>query len=97
MTTSSSAGNPNAESEHGLAGDMGVSSERTGPFEDVEGTGTSGSAQGRTDGASETHPGQVEPSTEEHHQVQDVEENTAELPPHEHVRAVNPHPHRDEP
>ena len=96
MTTPSSAGNPNAESEHGLAGDMGVSSERTGPFEDVEGTGTSGSAQGRTDGATETHPGQVEPSTEEHHQVQEVEENSAELRSHEEIRAANPHPHRDE-
>ncbi|CAN5239407.1 hypothetical protein BH18ACT9_BH18ACT9_08690 [soil metagenome] len=49
-------GNPNAESEHGLAGDLGLSSERQGPFEGIEGTGTLASAQGRTDGASPTHP-----------------------------------------
>lgn len=89
------AGNPSAESEEGLAGDLGVSSERTGPFGGVEGTGTVGSAQGRTNGASETHPGQVEPSAEEHRQVQEVEENTAEPPSHGHVRAANPHPRRD--
>jgi hypothetical protein len=94
--SSSRAGNPNAESEHGLEGGMGVSSERTGPYAGVEDTGTVGSAKGRTDGASETHPGEVEPSTEEHRQVQEVEENSAELPSHEHIRAANPHPHRDE-
>jgi hypothetical protein len=93
---SSKAGNPNAESEHGLEGDLGVSSERTGPFEGVEGTGTVGSAKGHTDGDVETHPDQVEPSTEEHRQVQEVEENTAELPSHEHIREANPHPQRDD-
>jgi hypothetical protein len=93
---SSKVANPNAESEHGLEGDMGVSSERTGPYDGVEDTGTVGSAKGRTDGASETHPGQVEPSTEEHRQVQEVEENAAELPSHEHVRAANPHPRRED-
>lgn len=93
---SSRDGNPNADSEHGLEGDMGVSSERTGPFEGVEGTGTVGSAKGRTDGEVETHPGQVEPSAEEHRQVQEVEENTAELPSHEQIREANPHPRRDD-
>jgi hypothetical protein len=93
---STKAGNPNAESEHGLEGDLGVSSERTGPFEGIEGTGTVGSAKGHTDGDVETHPGQGEPSTEEHRQVQEVEENTAEVPSHEHVREANPHPTRDE-
>ena len=34
----------------GLEGDMGLSSERTDGFEGVEGTGTSASARGRTDG-----------------------------------------------
>ena len=96
MSTPGQMGNPSGESDEGLSGDLGVSSERTGPFEGVEGTGTSGSAQGRTDGATETHPGQVEPSTEEHHQVQEVEENSAELRSHEEIRAANPHPHRDE-
>ena len=49
-------GNPNGESDQGLAGDLGISSERTGPFEGIEGTGTSASAQGRTDGDSPTYP-----------------------------------------
>ena len=94
--SSSRVGNPSAESERGLEGDMGVSSERTGPYDGVEDTGTVGSAKGRTDGASETHPGEVEPSTEEHRQVQEIEENSAELRSHEHVRAANPHPRRDD-
>lgn len=88
------AGNPNAEGEQGLAGDMGVSSERTGPFEpdSVEGTGTPASAQGRTDGAEEP----VADTVVEHRQVQEVEDNTATLRPHEDIRAANPHPHRDD-
>lgn len=49
-------GNPSAESEAGLAGDLGISSERTGPFAGVEGTGTVGSARARTDGDTPTHP-----------------------------------------
>jgi hypothetical protein len=91
------AANPNAESEAGLAGDLGVSSERTGPFDPgtIEGTGTVGTARGSTDGEVETHPGEVVPSTEVHRQVQDVEENTATLPPHEHIRQTHPHPHSD--
>ncbi len=43
---------PNADSAEGLAGDMGVSSERRGPFEGIEGTGTLSSAQETTDGES---------------------------------------------
>jgi hypothetical protein len=92
------AANPNAESAHGLAGDMGISSERTHPFgsDSIEGTGTVGSARGHTDGEVETHPGQVEPSDEVHRQEQDVEENTASLPSHDHIREANPRPTRDE-
>jgi hypothetical protein len=41
---------PNAGGPEGLAGDLGLSSERTGGFEGVEGTGSSASAQGHTDG-----------------------------------------------
>ncbi len=41
---------PNASSAEGLAGDMGLSSEREGPFEDIEGTGSLASAQHSTDG-----------------------------------------------
>lgn len=52
------AGNPNASSSSGLEGDMGISSERTGPADetgtgglgDLEGTGTVGSARSRTHG-----------------------------------------------
>ncbi len=96
MSTPGQMANPSGESDEGLSGDLGVSSERTGPFEGVEGTGTSGSAQGRTDGDAETHPGQARPSSEVHRQEQEVEENTAEVPSHDDVRAANPHPRRDE-
>ena len=41
---------PNADSVDGLAGDMGLSSERRGPFEGIEGTGSLASAQETTDG-----------------------------------------------
>jgi len=43
---------PNAGGAEGLAGDMGVSSERRGPFEGIEGTGSLASAQHSTDGES---------------------------------------------
>jgi len=45
---------PNASGPEALAGDMGVSSERPGRFEGIEGTGTLASAQGSTDGQSPT-------------------------------------------
>ena len=41
---------PNASGPEGLSGDMGISSERTGGFEGVEGTGSAASTQGSTDG-----------------------------------------------
>lgn len=41
---------PNAGGPEGLSGDMGVSSERSGPFEGIEGTGSLASAQHSTDG-----------------------------------------------
>ena len=47
---------PNASGPESLAGDMGISSERTGPFEGIEGTGTLVSSQGRTDGESPVGP-----------------------------------------
>lgn len=40
----------NAAGPEGLAGDMGLSSERAGPFEGIEGTGSLASAQAATDG-----------------------------------------------
>ncbi len=45
---------PNAAGPDGLAGDMGLSSERHGPFEGIEGTGSLSSAQHATDGESVT-------------------------------------------
>ena len=43
---------PNAGGPAGLAGDMGLSSERQGPFEGIEGTGSLASVQHNTDGES---------------------------------------------
>jgi hypothetical protein len=58
--------NPNASGPQGLKGDMGISSERTGPFgseepadQGVEGTGSHGSAAEKTEGTMSTerqHP-----------------------------------------
>jgi hypothetical protein len=45
---------PNASGPAGLAGDMGLSSERQGPFEGIEATGSTASAQETTDGESPT-------------------------------------------
>lgn len=45
---------PNASGPQGLAGEMGVSSEREGPFDGIEGTGSQESALGTTDGESPT-------------------------------------------
>ena len=45
---------PNAGGPEGLAGDMGVSSEREGPFDGIEGMGSQVSAQGVTEGESPT-------------------------------------------
>ena len=41
---------PSSGGPEALEGDMGLSSERTGPFDGIEGTGTVGSAKGSTDG-----------------------------------------------
>lgn len=57
--------NPNAASSAGLAGDLGLSSERTGPADetgddglgDIQGTGTVGSARSRTHGTVPTTGG----------------------------------------
>jgi hypothetical protein len=45
---------PNAGGPEGLAGDLGLSSERTDGFEGVEGTGSLASTQGHTEGESPT-------------------------------------------
>ena len=43
---------PSAGGPEGLAGDLGISSERQGPYEGIEGTGSLVSAQSATDGES---------------------------------------------
>jgi hypothetical protein len=55
--------NPNSGGPEGLAGDLGISSERTVPEDPdaafgVEGTGTKGTAQDRSDGQVDTSPGE---------------------------------------
>ncbi len=56
---------PNGAGVHGLQGDMGISSERTGPVgasplnEGLEGTGSHGSAARDTVGVQDTAPGEV--------------------------------------
>ena len=67
-------GNPSGESEAGLDGDLGISSERTDPAGGIEGTGTVASAQGRTDGDSPTYPeGAPEEIEPQHRQDQERE------------------------
>ena len=85
------ARNPNAGTSAGLEGDMGISSERTGPADetgtdglgdlnDFEGTGTVGSARSSTHGSVPTARGGV-PGAE----TEDTagESNTAEVASHE--------------
>jgi hypothetical protein len=79
------ASNPNAASSAGLAGDMGVSSEWTGPADETgtEGTGTVGTAVGRTHGTKPTTGGTAHSDLSE-------EENTAEVPGHDTDLDTNP-------
>jgi hypothetical protein len=103
------AGNPNAATSAGLEGDMGLSSERTGPadetgtgglgeLDDLEGTGTVGSARRRTHGTVPTSGGPDLPSAPGRDPEADLaahpddkesprrtvgESNTAEVPSHE--------------
>jgi hypothetical protein len=70
------AANPNASSSGGLEGDLGLSSERTGPadetgtgglgdLEGIEGTGTVGSARRSTHGSKQTTGGPDLPGSNE--------------------------------
>ena len=81
------AANPNAASSAGLEGDMGLSSERTGPadetgtgglgeLDELEGTGTVGSARSSTHGSAPTTGGPELPKSDE-------SENPAGVPAHE--------------
>ena len=51
--------NPSGAGPRGLEGDLGISSERTGPSEGIEGTGSHGSAAHGTDGVMDTTLGEV--------------------------------------
>ena len=88
-------GNPSGESEHGLAGDLGTSSEWEGPFTGVEGTGTSASAQGRTDGDSPPRPDEAgrahagDPAAEADSDPVDSD-NPADVPSHDSDPTRNP-------
>jgi hypothetical protein len=56
---------PSAAGPEALTGEMGLSSERSGPFEGIEGTGSQASSQWTTDGESPTvrvEHADVEPS-----------------------------------
>ena len=76
--------NPNAATSAGLEGDLGLSSERTGPADEtgseglggIEGTGTVGTARTRTHGTNQTTGGPDLPESDE-------SENPAEVPSHE--------------
>jgi hypothetical protein len=54
---------PNASGPEGLAGDMGISSERAGGFEGVEGTGSAASTRTRRCRTSPTRPARSPTST----------------------------------
>lgn len=79
------AGNPNAASSAGLEGDMGISSERTGPADETGtaglgdlDTGTVGTAKGRTHGSTPT----TRPAHDVEEQSTDVEEHPDDVPSH---------------
>lgn len=84
------ASNPNSTGPEGAGGAMGVSSERTGPEGDdprgmgepgtVEGTGTVGTARGRTDGVGDVTPGPWDAVDVSEREVGDDERPDEELP-----------------
>ena len=89
------ASNPNSAGPQGLAGGMGVSSERTGPAgpdhrgTDISGTGSKGGSTGRTDGGIDTSPGRwdaVDVSQEQMYPDRDADrastDSTEEFPGH---------------
>ena len=79
------AANPNAASSAGLEGDMGISSERTGPADETGTAGlgdldtvTVGTAKGRTHGSTPT----TRPAHDVEEQSTDVEERPDDVPSH---------------
>lgn len=76
-----------------LSGEMGVSSERVDPEGGVQDTGTTGPTQGRTSGATPTHPDEEIPTpntTTPGMPEDELEENPAEVPPHPFDTTRNP-------
>jgi hypothetical protein len=79
--------NPNASGPEGLRGDMGVSSERTGPDSESakrnpeEGTGTKGSAVAETHGTKDTSPAAAGGPGMDDDQQRATDEWRDELPP----------------
>lgn len=84
---------PNAASSSGLAGDMGISSERTGPADET-GTGglgdlddlavrAAGTSRDSTHGTLDTGPGAAGGSDDPAQSVGGDEDNPGEVPPHE--------------
>lgn len=93
LATDVTDSDPNAASSSGLAGDMGISSERTGPADET-GTGglgdlddlatrAAGTSRESTHGTLDTSPGTDRGSDDPAQSVGGVEENTADVPPHE--------------
>jgi len=92
--------NPNAAGPHGLRGDMGVSSERTGPLdgsvqptgEDVQGTGSRGTAAANTEGTVSTSGADetVRQQPQDPADGPESESNTAEAPSHDFDPSRNP-------
>jgi hypothetical protein len=85
--------NPGSAGPERLAGDMGLSSERT-EFDGIESTGTVGTAKGNTDGTQPTEPDTpARPHPQDPAEGADdpeVEENTAEVPSQQFDPSENP-------
>lgn len=68
---------PNAAGPQGLTGDMGLSSERAEDFEGIEGTGSSASTRGHTDGETPTTRAKVGEAGTEDGEVPDKPDETS--------------------
>lgn len=87
------AGNPNAASSAGLEGDMGISSERTGPQDETSTAGLGdlddfskrsvGTSKGRTHGSSPTSTPGAPAGTAGPEDAGGEDDNPAEVPSHE--------------
>lgn len=76
-----------------LSGDLGVSSGRVDPTGGVQGTGSTGATQGRTDAMTPTYPDEEVPTpgtTEPGVPREELDHNPAEVPSHEVDISKNP-------